>query len=686
MGRRAARGWDPQDKPADEVDRRNREIELLNGSEQWLLATLRLATRYAPHLPDAVIQAGKRLLKRITEARRQGPDRIARLRADIDAYCRPILVDLPKPPATSVEKAGSEIDQWLETLEIARDEPIGTSGALAVERARLQARIVAPVLRNVQSGKAAAQEWRDRFRAVARGEVIGDIADIPRQLCLDYIDLHPVTVNRWAEKIRKARRKAARTRSPIPTDVEVLRHRKPADASTKRRKRTPELHVRVVEALLADPDQTAGDIAAQIGKVSARTIRRTIRALPPALVSLLRGGSEAAEEILYSRLPRPATRFLEVVQIDDSCIKMEIVDGAIIPDFEDFDFEFHCVERRPQQGGQWLAQRVERMYLQAIVDAYSRVKLVHRLFPYPPTSTDTLVTLAIAAFNYGIPEVVYSDNGANFTSHEVRRRLESAGVRQVFSRPAHPKGRGIVENWFRNIKRSFFDKMPGSRHRPTTLDHLLELSVVQKHLNRFVEAHYNQAYHRGIGMTPRERMERSLSGPATSDPKLILRLLPVTTAIKESSAVHFANGVYWCPDLVLVPNRSRVNVYTVPLQYEMVWLTWVPNGGSEEVFLGPAQRIDEANPAPDIGATREAETAVLQEVLGDVLPRIGEQARQRRRLADQIRAEKEAEADAADLVAILAKAKGGRLPAPTPGELLAEPDMPQLPARNRRPF
>ena len=672
MGRRPQR-WDPRGHDPAEVDRRNVELEQLQRSDAWLFAVLARANSYGLAEAD-VIRRAHRLRKRVPETRRRGPSAIYELRVRLDQEVKAVLAALPTPAlrsgATDSRLEGDTVES---NLALDRGAVIRRPKGLTQERARLQARIIAPVLTQEKTVRQVAEEWREEFRKSERGEASGILAEFPPALHRAYPDLSYATVSRWAGKVRKARAEASKAGVPAPTAMEALLSRKPPRWAERQRKRTAEVHSHVVASLIHDPEQSSRDLASQIGDISPRTIRRLIRKdIPPALLAIIKGGDEAAAEMLYSRLPRRPPYFGHTYLIDDSTVQNEIVEHEYHGVLEDFDFEFHCVHRDPQEGGLWLSKRVPTLYLQSVVDGYSRMKLVHRLFPYRPTSLDTLVTLAAAAFRYGLPEILRSDNGSNFKSGLVRARLDEAGVDQVFSLPTQPRGRGIQENWFWVLKRALFNKLPGAMGRSRKMEDLLDLERLQAILNVFVDEGFNNRYHRMIGMSPREAMERSVERLSTTDSKRILCLLPRVARTTRNGLVEFAKGVYRCDGLVTVPNGSEVNVYSVPPSLDRVWLSWRhPNG--DEVFLGDGVRVDEAAPAPEIGEIREVERAILKEVLGEALPLIEAQRRKRNRIAREVRAEKRAETDAAEVVALLQQARRGKRPALPAGREKAAP-------------
>lgn len=91
------------------------------------------------------------------------------------------------------------------------------------------------------------------------------------------------------------------------------------------------------------------------------------------------------------------------------------------------------------------------MYLTAIIDWYSRFIVGWAL-------SDTLETVPVlkalneAMERYGIPAIINSDQGSQFTSTEFVQLLKSKGIRQSMDGKARWVDNVIIERWFRSLK------------------------------------------------------------------------------------------------------------------------------------------------------------------------------------------------------------------------------------------
>lgn len=91
------------------------------------------------------------------------------------------------------------------------------------------------------------------------------------------------------------------------------------------------------------------------------------------------------------------------------------------------------------------------MYLTAVIDWYSRFIVGWEL-------SDTLDTAPViqavekAINNYGIPGIINSDQGSQFTSDDYKAFLKKHSIRQSMDGKARWVDNVIIERWFRSLK------------------------------------------------------------------------------------------------------------------------------------------------------------------------------------------------------------------------------------------
>lgn len=90
-----------------------------------------------------------------------------------------------------------------------------------------------------------------------------------------------------------------------------------------------------------------------------------------------------------------------------------------------------------------------KMWL-VIVDTYSKWIGVHMMST--STSCATVEKLQETFAIHGLPEIVVSDNGSNFTSSEFREFMERNGIKHVRTAPYHPSSNGAAERGVQTVK------------------------------------------------------------------------------------------------------------------------------------------------------------------------------------------------------------------------------------------
>jgi transposase InsO family protein len=61
----------------------------------------------------------------------------------------------------------------------------------------------------------------------------------------------------------------------------------------------------------------------------------------------------------------------------------------------------------------------------------------------------------------GLPEILYSDNGSDFTSQHLEQVGADLKMQLVFSTPGIPRGRGRIERFFATLTQMFLCDLPG---------------------------------------------------------------------------------------------------------------------------------------------------------------------------------------------------------------------------------
>ena len=125
-------------------------------------------------------------------------------------------------------------------------------------------------------------------------------------------------------------------------------------------------------------------------------------------------------------------------------------------------------------------------YFMLIVDAYSKWPEIVTMKNITTFSTINVLRRFFCSF--GIPEILVSDNGGQFTSYEFQQFLKSNGIRHKQSAPYHPATNGQVERYVQDMKQSIRAMQ-------------FERGSVEIKLQRYLIA-YRRAPHSTTGQSP----------------------------------------------------------------------------------------------------------------------------------------------------------------------------------------
>jgi len=135
-------------------------------------------------------------------------------------------------------------------------------------------------------------------------------------------------------------------------------------------------------------------------------------------------------------------------------------------------------------------------YLVIFIDDYSRY-VVHGQFYFEERVARLEDCLKKAILKHGIPEMIYVDNGAIYSSLHFERICGRLRTELKHTKPGRPQGRGKQEKFFRFVDQSFV---------PEAYD-LIEQGKIQTlaDLNRFFSAWLEVAYHQKVHNSFKQR-------------------------------------------------------------------------------------------------------------------------------------------------------------------------------------
>jgi putative transposase len=156
-----------------------------------------------------------------------------------------------------------------------------------------------------------------------------------------------------------------------------------------------------------------------------------------------------------------------------------------------------------------------RPWLTAIIDDHSRAIAGFYLSFDPPSSLRTSLALRQGIWRKaephwqicGIPDVLYTDNGADFTSKHLDQVAIDLKMRLVFSTPGKPQGRGKIERFFRTVNETFLCDLEGytrrGRRKPT-----LSLGQLEERFRTFLIEVYSRTPVAEAELSPSALWER----------------------------------------------------------------------------------------------------------------------------------------------------------------------------------
>ncbi|BCW69143.1 Mu transposase C-terminal domain-containing protein [Arthrobacter sp. NicSoilB8] len=282
-----------------------------------------------------------------------------------------------------------------------------------------------------------------------------------------------------------------------------------------------------------------GDVALDRGLPAPgySTVRAVVVAIDPGLRTIALEGDTAYRdrfELVYRRTARRAN---EQWQCDHTELDIEIVDAA-------------GARARP-----WLT---------VVLDDYSRAVAGYTVFTGAPNALQTALALHQAVQRkkhpawpvMGLPDLLYSDHGADFTSTHLDRVCLDTHIRLIHSLPGVPQGRGKIERFYRTLTDGLLPHLPGfiphgTRGTPVTAP-TMTLEQLDTALERFIVDEYNQRTHSETGEIPTARWQAGGWIPRMPARPEDLDLLLLTVAhqrIVHRDGIHF-NGLRYL-DLTL---------------------------------------------------------------------------------------------------------------------------------------
>ncbi|WP_231982948.1 Mu transposase C-terminal domain-containing protein [Nocardia sp. 852002-20019_SCH5090214] len=314
--------------------------------------------------------------------------------------------------------------------------------------------------------------------------------------------------------------------------------------TSKGQRQFPAEMVRLIEGLaLRRPPPSAATIHRQILDIapgqgwpvpSYSTVYGIVAAIDPALRTLAIDGDKRYRQVFDLVYRRQAARANEIWQADHTQLDLWVVTPSGKP---------------------------ARPWLTVIEDDHSRAIAGYAVNLGAPSALNTALALRQAIWRKpnpdwhvcGIPDVLYTDHGSDFTSHHLEQVLADLKVRAVFSLPGRPRGRGKIERYMRTIDQMCLSALPGYAPRglPDRAGQArLTLSELDTAIGEFIVGTYNQVPHSETGAPPQTRWE--VGGflprlPGTLEQLDLLLLTVSKPRVVHSDGIHYQSLRYLDP-------------------------------------------------------------------------------------------------------------------------------------------
>jgi putative transposase len=213
-----------------------------------------------------------------------------------------------------------------------------------------------------------------------------------------------------------------------------------------------------------------------------------VRQLAPALLTLAHAGSKVYRETFDLLYRREADAPNAIWQADHTLLDVLLTDDTGRP-------------RKP-----WLT---------VILDDFSRAVAGYMVTFDAPSALHTALALRQAIWRKpeprwqvcGIPRVLYTDHGADFTSRHLEQVCADLKIQAIFSQVGQPRGRGRIERFFNTVNQQLLAGLPG--YAPagfaTQATPGLDLQGFTRAFEHFVLHEYHQTPHSATGIPPQAR-------------------------------------------------------------------------------------------------------------------------------------------------------------------------------------
>lgn len=218
--------------------------------------------------------------------------------------------------------------------------------------------------------------------------------------------------------------------------------------------------------------------------------------------------------------------------------------------------------------------RIGKVWITAIIDDYSRMIMGYFLAIGTPNSMRIAITLRQAIWSKtdevwpvsGIPDIFYSDHGADFESSHIEQVAADLRMELVNTIAYKPRGRGKIERFFRTIVQMFCPDHKTSKDKPKPLDE------IESAFKGWV-VEYHRRRHSEIKTTPLDKWSQSGIVPRLPESldALDLMLMKVSPRTMRRDGIRFDNNRY-SDELLTQSIGERFDIRYDPRDLSHIWV------------------------------------------------------------------------------------------------------------------
>lgn len=136
------------------------------------------------------------------------------------------------------------------------------------------------------------------------------------------------------------------------------------------------------------------------------------------------------------------------------------------------------------------------------IDDHSRV-IVGARWSFSENTVALELMLKTAISRFGVPKVLYVDNGSAFSTLHLQVACARLGIVLIHSKPYDSPSRGKVERFHRTVRLRF---LPG-----LALQNISSLEALNESFDGWLRKEYHRSVHAGIGTTPLDRWDADIA-------------------------------------------------------------------------------------------------------------------------------------------------------------------------------